>query len=104
MKRMDEIWARLVAAARQVPRDREETMPVGFSTRVVAQAFAKRRASDFLLERLAVRMMGVSCLIALCTVLTYFSVGSASATSVETDTLFQLEDPVTLFGVEVADE
>lgn len=104
MKQIDEIWSRLVAAARQVPQHRDDAMPVGFSTRVVAQAFTKGRTSEFLLARLAMRMMGVSCLIALFAVLTYFSVGPVSATSVETDTLFQLEDPASLFIGDISDE
>jgi len=104
MKRIDEIWMRMVAAARQVPPHRDDAMPVGFSTRVVAQAFTQARASEFLLERLAMRMMGVSCLIALFALLTYFSVGPASATLSETDAIFQLEDPASLFIGDISDE
>jgi hypothetical protein len=97
MKHTDEIWSRLTNAAQHANDDREIVMPTGFATRVVANAFSERGSEDSMLEKLAMRMMGVSCLIALFTVLTYFSVENTSEVASESDTLFYLEDPVVFF-------
>lgn len=58
-------WSRLVAAARRFRDPRDEAAPYGFSTRVAALAFAVDRRAASLLERFALRAMGVACLLAL---------------------------------------
>jgi hypothetical protein len=59
-------WSRLTAAARNLPDERDPSAPYGFSTRVAALAFVRRNVAP-LLERLALRAFGVSCLIAVLT-------------------------------------
>lgn len=57
-------WSRLVAGARQVRDDRDVTAPYGFSTRVAALAFAQERRVGSAFDRLALRALGVACLLA----------------------------------------
>lgn len=102
MKQMDDRWQRLVTAARRDASADGVVVPTGFATRVVAHAMGIRRSHDHTLERLAVRMMGVSCLIALFAVITYFAVGTPAVASSESDTLFHLEDPASLFVGEIS--
>lgn len=104
MKRMDDIWTRLAATARHAPPEGDVTAPSGFATRVVAHAFSARRSYDSMFERLAMRMMGVSCLVALFAVITYFSVVNPAESMSLTDTLFQLEDPASLIVGDVSYE
>ncbi len=54
-------WTRLVAAARTVKDDRDAAAPYGFSTRVAALAFAQEPAAASLLDRFALRAVGVAC-------------------------------------------
>lgn len=57
-------WSRLVSAARQARDDRDEAAPFGFSTRIAALAISARRAPVFAIDRLALRALGVACLLA----------------------------------------
>ena len=61
-------WARLVTAARQVSDDRDTSAPYGFSTRVVALAYAREERVASLLERFALRAVGFASLLAICSV------------------------------------
>ena len=65
-------WTRLVAAARTVKDDRDAVAPYGFATRVSALAFASGRTSS-LVERFALRALGVACLLALLSVAVNYS-------------------------------
>jgi hypothetical protein len=59
-------WSRLTTAARTAPHEeREIAVPYGFATRVTALAFAQERAPVSLFDRLAMRALGVACLLAL---------------------------------------
>ena len=56
MNRFDQDWQRLVALARQVPRDEDAAVPPGFATRVAALAAAPTSPASWAgLERLALR-------------------------------------------------
>ncbi|HVU33247.1 MAG TPA: hypothetical protein VHE61_07420 [Opitutaceae bacterium] len=58
-------WPTLAAAARQATDSRDDSAPYGFSTRVVAAAFAQPRRGGSLVERFAFRAVGVACLLAI---------------------------------------
>ncbi len=66
-------WLRLTRAARQVLDDRDAAAPYGFSTRVVALAFAVERRSASLVDRFALRALGVAGLAALFSVVVNYS-------------------------------
>lgn len=85
-------WDRLVAAARQVPADaRVLSAPTGFSTRVVAQAFAMpERGLGSVFDRLGWRALGLSCTLAVACAAVNFSTVS---TAFEEDSI-TLTDPV----------
>ncbi len=74
-------WSRLVAAARTVKDDRDAAAPYGFSTRVAALAFAPNQATASLLDRFALRAVGVACLLALLSVVVNFSSLNRAATA-----------------------
>lgn len=59
------VWTRLAHAVRRMPDARETAAPAGFATRVVALGLAARRAPSSLLDLLALRALGVACLLAL---------------------------------------
>lgn len=59
------VWTRLVSAARRTPDARETAAPPGFGTRVAALGLATRRAPASLLDLLALRALGVACILAL---------------------------------------
>jgi hypothetical protein len=63
-------WARLAAGARRAATSdgRETAAPYGFSTRVVALAFAAERPVASLFERFSLRALGVASLLALVSV------------------------------------
>jgi hypothetical protein len=78
-------WARLTRAARQVRDHRDATAPYGFATRVTALAFSSARSVS-LIERYALRAVGVAALLALASVAVNFSLllpVSASAVAEE---------------------
>ena len=58
-------WARLTAAARTVRQDGDTTAPYGFATRVAALALSQEHRVSSLLERFALRAVGVAALLAL---------------------------------------
>lgn len=58
-------WSRLTAAARQATDDRDVSAPFGFATRVVARSFAAPRRVASLVDRFALRALGVAALVAL---------------------------------------
>lgn len=66
-------WARLTAAARRAPDERDPAAPYGFATRVAALAFAQERTVASLFDRFALRALGVACLLALLSVALNFS-------------------------------
>jgi hypothetical protein len=66
-------WLRLTAAARTVRDDRDTTAPYGFATRVTALALGQERAAVSLIERFALRAVGVACLLALLSVVVNYS-------------------------------
>lgn len=66
-------WLRLTRAARQVQDDRDTAAPYGFSTRVAALAFAVERRSISLVDRFALRALGVAGLAALFSVVVNYS-------------------------------
>lgn len=61
-------WGRLTAAARSARQENAPAAPYGFTTRVAAMAFAQERRVVSLLERFALRAVGVAALLALCSV------------------------------------
>lgn len=67
-------WARLTAAARRATDLRDTAAPHGFATRVVAQAFSTERMVGSLMERFALRALGIAGLLALVSVATNYSV------------------------------
>jgi hypothetical protein len=86
-------WPRLVAAARRAPDDRDVTAPYGFATRVAALALAQERSAISLVERFALRALGVAFLIALVSVATNYSVLN-SAFAEEEGIATATDDPV----------
>lgn len=60
-----DLWSRLTRAARQAQDDRDTSAPYGFSTRVAALALAVERRGASVVDRLALRALGVAGLVAL---------------------------------------
>ncbi len=58
-------WTRLATAARHARDERDTAAPYGFATRVAALAFSQERRMVSLFDRFALRAFGVSCLLAL---------------------------------------
>lgn len=69
-------WSRLTAAARQARDPRAVTAPYGFATRLAALAAAGHAVP--LVERFALRAVGLACLLALLSVATNFTVVASS--------------------------
>jgi hypothetical protein len=76
-------WVRLTAAARTVSDDRSTEAPYGFATRVTAIAFASPRSPLSLVERFALRAVGVACLLAILSVAVNYSALSRATAPVE---------------------
>jgi hypothetical protein len=74
------VWSRLVTAARRVPQSRDDSAPYGFATRVAAIAFAQERATS-LLDRFALRAVGLASLVALASVVFTYTHSPAPSTS-----------------------
>lgn len=91
-------WSRLAAAARLARDDRDVTAPYGFSTRVVAQAFASEGRVASLFDRFAFRALGVACLLAAASVaVNYSALKEPKHKSVEEEVqLTPVEDPVSV--------
>lgn len=66
-------WSRLAAAARTAPDDRDTAAPYGFATRVTALSFAQEHRAVSLVERFALRAVGVAALLALLSVAVNYS-------------------------------
>ncbi len=89
-------WFRLTAAARQIRDERDTTAPYGFATRVAALACGQQRRVSSLVERFALRAVGLSCLLALLSVVlnyTELTTTPATTTSVD-DFMLPIHDPV----------
>ena len=86
MNQEDLAWQKLVAAARQIRDDRDETAPYGFSTRVAALAMATQPQVSIatILDRFSWRALGIASVLAIGSV--GVSYGSWS-TSTEEDLL-----------------
>lgn len=84
-------WTRLVAAARQVPDERDTAAPYGFSTRVIALAFSSERRMNSLFDRFALRALGIACVLAIASVAINYSAMSTTST---TDEPVAAEDPM----------
>lgn len=89
-------WSRLVAAARRAPDDRDTAAPYGFATRMAALAFTQERKVASLVERFALRAVGVASLLAILSlVVNYSALTGSSSTSAE-DELLPTEDAVSV--------
>lgn len=84
-------WSRLVAAARRVRDERDASAPFGFATRVGARAFSGERIMGSLLERFALRAVGVASLLAVLSVVANYAFIKHSAPANEE---VLTEDPV----------
>ena len=96
MKPMDHNWQRLMASARRWQEDRQVAAPSGFATRVVARAFARERATGTVLERFALRALGVSCLLAVLGIVTNYSLLSQANATTSIDAYFTTDDPASI--------
>ncbi len=96
MNQSDEIWSRLTKAARQARDDREIEMQSGFATRVAARGLTVNQGNGSLFERFAMRMVGVSCLVALFAVVTHFSFQGSTEIEDPTTAFFQMDDAATI--------
>jgi len=76
--RIPDPWSRLTAAARPLPDARETAAPYGFATRVAALALSQEWKVVSLFERFAFRAVGVSCLLALTSVIVNYSAVTSS--------------------------
>ncbi len=74
-------WARLTAAARTVPDERDTAAPYGFATRVAALAFAHEETVVSLFDRFALRALGVASLLAIFSVAWNYRVLTAEPSS-----------------------
>ncbi len=91
-------WSRLVAAARLARDERDVAAPYGFSTRVVAQAFAGEARAVSLFDRFAFRALGVACLLAAASVaVNYSALKEPKHKSIDEEVqLAPVEDPVSV--------
>lgn len=82
MNRFDQDWQKLVALARQAPREADADLPPGFATRVAALAAAPTSASSWGgLERLALR--GFMAAAACCVVVVAYSYFDRTASAAD---------------------
>lgn len=88
-------WTKLSAAARQARDDRDDTAPYGFATRVAALALTQDRHGVSLVERFALRALGLACLLALGSVALNYNEISVPEPSTSVATAENLE-PVTV--------
>ena len=91
-------WARLTTAARTVTDDRDTSAPYGFATLVTALAWAPERPVVSLVERFALRAVGIACLLAVLSVAVNYSVivNRPVATAAAAEDELPVEDPVAL--------
>ena len=76
-------WARLTSAARTIRDERDTAAPHGFTTRIVARAFSSERQFASLLERFALRAVGVAGLLALVSVVVNYQTLATTVTADE---------------------
>ena len=93
MSQSDEIWRKLTAAARQVPRG-DDAAPHGFSSRMAARAFSGRGAGGSLIEQFALRAFSVATLVALLALITHLSMPPSHL--FDDEPLFTVEDPAAI--------
>jgi hypothetical protein len=86
-------WSRLACAARRFTDDRETNAPYGFSTRIAAMAFTNEISVSSLLERFALRAVGLASLLAILSVVANYSSLSKPVASEEQ---MPSDDPVTI--------
>lgn len=86
-------WVRLITAARGTPGLGEALAPYGFATRVVAQAFSAERIVGSLVERFALRAVGVAGLLALLSVAANYSVLASAEMRSSNDEALSVEEP-----------
>jgi hypothetical protein len=96
-------WMRLNSASRQVRDERDVSAPYGFATRLAALAMVQEALVASVLERMALRAVGVASLLAICSValnyevLAPYSVASAPVSgSVEEYDLAPTDDAVAI--------
>lgn len=96
MKTPEEKWQRLVSATRQAPDARATSVPYGFTTRVVAQVriAGARQSVGAVLERMALRALGVACLFALLGAVIHYVQPQPSMLA--EDIFFMTEDPAAI--------
>lgn len=94
-------WSRLTTAARTVREDGDAAAPYGFATRVAALAFAQEGRVASMLERFALRAVGVATLLALFSVALNYqalspvvSKSASSVSQVEETDLVPADDAV----------
>jgi hypothetical protein len=90
------VWLRLTSAARQVQDTRDAVAPYGFATRVVARAFSPDIRRVSLLERFALRAVGVAGLLALLSVALNYSALTNATGAVADEEVFPADDAVAL--------
>lgn len=97
MKTPEEKWQRLVSAARQAPDTRDATAPYGFTTRVAAQARVggtTLQSVGTVLERMALRALGVACLFAVLGAVIHYVQPQPSILA--EDIFFMTDDPAAI--------
>jgi hypothetical protein len=85
-------WNRLVAGARRASDERDASAPYGFATRVAALALSQESRMVSLVERFALRALGVACLLALVSVAANYSALTTPALGAEEESF--VDDPV----------
>lgn len=89
-------WSRLVAAARPVRDSRDESAPYGFATRVTAIAFSQSRPMASLLDRFALRALGIACLLAIAGIAVNYSALTTPAPADDHPVANSVEDPMSV--------
>ena len=89
-------WSRLTAAARHIRDERDAVTPHAFATRVAAHACERRSVT--LLERFALRAVGLACLLAVTSVATNFSAIKSGWGTADDES--EIEDPVVVLLAE----
>jgi len=88
-------WQRLIAAAQKAPSAGDTSAPYGFSTRVVALAFADSpRSLAVLSPRIWLRAFGVACILAVGSVAANYSVITSVFTDEPAAAPSSIDDPV----------
>ncbi len=96
-------WLRLTTAARTVRDERDAAAPYGFATRIAALALAQEPKVVSLIERLALRAVGVACLLALTSLAINYSSFSSHGLVVIDDGLDSLNDDTVALVLNLTD-